>query len=80
MSVWLVVLVAPFVTSLGVVVAARAGVPAMVAALALVPLVSGAGLVWAATTGSLPAGFFVAAMLGAILGTVLTKRGPARLT
>lgn len=76
MSLWLVVLVAPFITSLGVVLAALAGVPAMIAALALVPLVFGVGLVWAATTASVPAGFFAAAMVGAILGTVLTKRGP----
>lgn len=74
MSLWLVVLVAPFVTSAGVMLAALAGVPAMIAALALVPLVFGAGLVYAATMASLPAGFFAAAMLGAILGTVLSKR------
>jgi hypothetical protein len=74
MSVWLVILLAPFVTSLGVVLAALAGIPAMIAALALVPLVFGAGLVYAATTASVPAGFFAAAMVGAILGTVLTKR------
>lgn len=74
MSLWLVILVAPFVTSAGVMLAALAGVPAMIAALALVPLVFGIGLVWAATMASLPAGFFAAAMVGAILGTVLSKR------
>lgn len=74
MSLWLVVLVAPFVTSAGVMLAALAGVPAMIATLALVPLVFGIGLVWAATMASLPAGFFAAAMVGAILGTVLSKR------
>ena len=77
MSVWLVILLAPFVTSLGVVLAALAGIPAMIAALALVPLVFGAGLIYAATWASVPAGFFAAAMVGAILGTVLTKRHPA---
>lgn len=76
MSVWLMILLAPIVTSLGVVAAALAGVPAMIAALALVPLVFGIGLVWVATTASVPAGFFAAAMLGAILGTVLSKRQP----
>lgn len=74
MSFWLVILIAPFVTSAGVMLAALAGVPAMIAALALVPLLGAAALVWAATMASVPAGFFAAAMLGAILGTVLSKR------
>jgi hypothetical protein len=74
MSVWLIILLAPCVTSLGVVLAALAGIPPMIAALALVPLVFGAGLVYAATIASVPAGFFAAAVLGAILGAVLTKR------
>jgi hypothetical protein len=76
MSFWLIVLVAPFITSAGVMLAALAGVPAMIAALALVPLAGAAALVWAATMASVPAGFFAAAMLGAILGTVLSKRQP----
>ncbi len=46
----------------------------LVATMVALPLVFGTGLVWAATMASLPAGFFAAAMVGAILGTVLSKR------
>lgn len=74
MSLWLFLLLAPLVTSAGVMLAAFAGIPAIIAALAVVPLVAAAGLVWAASTASLPAGFFAAAMLGAILGTVIARR------
>ncbi len=46
MSIWLALLVGPFLASALVLLTVLAGVPAPVAALALVPLVAAGALVW----------------------------------
>lgn len=78
MSIWLVLLVGPFVASALVLLTVLAGVPAPVAALALVPLVAGGALVWLGLAFGVEVAVLAAMLTLAVLVAVPARRRAVR--
>ncbi|MCS6855800.1 MAG: hypothetical protein NZ523_13755 [Elioraea sp.] len=74
MSAWLLVLLAPLVTSCFVLIAAVLGVPAPVAAVALLPLLVAGALAWLGFAIGVEAAVLAALLTAAVLAAGLAKR------